>query len=701
MSIFLNELIKDGYLTQDQLNDAKAKQIGAKRPLHELIVEMGFTKEEDLMRVAEKVFKIPFIDLSKEAIDPEVVAYIPYEVAKRYGVFPMRRENNFLSVAMADPQDFIVMDDLKIITKLNIRPVLCTKNAIDRATEHYYRSDERIYSILKNSTEMAQVGRVHKPAQTMLAQSLESESAPIVKLCNLIITDAIRYRASDIHIEAQDESVLVRYRIDGDLRNIIDLPITVHDALVARIKILCELDISENRKPQDGRSEVLVNGKKIDLRVSTIPAFLGEKVEIRILDSEEAKISLDKIGISEREARILKEAFGKPQGMILMAGPTGSGKTSTLYAALSYVKNEKKNIVTIEYPVEYLIEGINQMQINPIKDVTFATGLRHILRQDPNVILVGEIRDKETAEIAFQASQTGHLVFSTVHSNDAVTTVTRLLDIGLAPYVVASSIILIAAQRLMKTICIHCKEQHEPPQALRDDYKKYIDMLGIRTFYYGKGCDACSFTGYLGRTGIFELMPITDSIKRLIAERAPEDALQVAARDNGLLPLVYTGMEKVAAGVSTLEEVQRVVGIKDEDRVIKQSRMRSGACKILIADDEEDILKVLAVTLQKAGYNVILTRDGVEALEKVHREKPDLVISDVTMPKMNGYEMVRGLRSRLETVAIPVIMLTARSDKASEIEGLDAGADDYIVKPFDGDKLLARIRLLLKRRDMK
>ncbi len=698
MSLLVTALLEKELVTQEQINDARSKQQGAKIPLHEVLIDMGFIKEEVVVEVAAEVFHMPICDLSAESFDPEVVKLVPYELAKRYGVFPVRIERNALVLAMSDPQDVIARDDLAVIAKKDIQPILCSKSVIKVFLEQHYHSDETVYDILKNIVDQTSLEPIKKFTSSGAVQLIEDSDAPVVRLCTLIITDAVKARASDIHVEVQESEVIVRYRVDGDLQNVMRIPAALHPFIVSRLKILSELDIAETRKPQDGRSKILVYGRKIDLRVSVIPTFFGEKVEMRLLDLQEAKIDLAKIGLSSSDSHIFQSAIRKPQGMILVTGPTGSGKTSTLYAALNYIKHETKNIVTIEDPIEYLIAGVNQMQVNPQKNVTFATGLRSILRQDPNIILVGEIRDQETAEIAFQSSLTGHLVLSTMHTNNSVSSVTRLRDLGVEAYSIASSVVLIVAQRLIKVICSDCREEYVPPQNLIADFRKHIEELRITKFFHGKGCPRCNFTGYMGRTAIFEMMAINDSIRRLIAEEVPEEQIFLAAQNNGLKPLIYSGMDKVASGMSTLDELIRVIGVREEDRIDKFSRDTGQKIKILIADDEEDILRILEARLQSFGYQVIVARDGSEALELAHRAKPDLIISDVTMPKMNGFEMLRHLRSRLETAVIPVIMLTARQDKSSELEGFAQGADDYIIKPFDSDKLLARIKMILHRR---
>jgi type IV pilus assembly protein PilB len=698
---FVNVLLEGNLITEKQLKDAKDKQIGAKKPIQELLVEMDFIKEEDLIKISSKVFDMPVLELRKEEIDSSATKLISYDVAKRYGVFPVRKEKDALLLAMSNPQDIIALDDIRIMTNMKIKPILSTKSDIANFIERYYQLDDTLYDLLKNivdDTKIELVKEAKAGQEVFEDETLKGNQSPVVRLTNLILGDAVKERSSDIHIEPQENFVEVRYRIDGDLKSIMKIPKDLHARLIACIKILAEMDIAETRKPQDGRARILVGERKVDLRISIIPIFYGEKVVLRILDTKEARIELDKIGFQPGELDVFAEAINRPQGMVLVTGPTGSGKTSTLYAALNFIKSETKNIITIEDPVEYLIDGINQIQINPVKDVTFAKGLKSILRQDPNIILVGEIRDKETAEIAFRASLTGHLVFSTLHTNNSVSTITRLLDIGLEPYLISSSIILIVAQRLVRSICPHCKQEDIPDKKLMDKFGTCIDQLGIRKFYKGKGCERCNFSGFLGRIAIFEILKFDEKIRSLISNRSHEDLIFKEAKKRGFKTLAESGVEKVAKGMTTLEEVAEVAGVIEEANIIERPMEIREKPKILIADDEEDILKVLEKRLSDTGYEVVKAVNGMEAVECAFREKPDLVVMDVMMPEMDGLEATKILRSRLETAVIPILMLTAKKDKESELKGLDVGADDYVTKPFDKDKLLARIKMLLRRR---
>lgn len=700
MSILLDALLEEKLITKEQLDDARDKQLGAKKPLHELLVDMGFLQEEKLIAVASKVFNLEVVHLDNEMIDATILNMLPYNHAKRFGIFPLRKEEGKLVVAMGDAQEILILDDVRLITGMDIKPVLSTKSDISRYIEKYYLLDDSTYDLMKNIVEDTKVELIQdiKPSEDQFDVEFSSkERSPVIQLANLILGEAVKSRASDIHIEPFEEFTEVRYRIDGFLKNIMKLPKKLSNPLVARIKILSELDIAETRKPQDGRSKVMVNNKKIDLRVSIVPAFHGEKVVIRVLDTSHSRVKLDNIGFKEDELSLFKEVIRKPQGMILITGPTGSGKTSTIYAALDAVKNETVNIITVEDPVEYLIEGINQIQVNPVKDVTFANGLRSILRQDPNVILVGEIRDFETAEIAFRSSLTGHLVFSTLHTNNAIATILRLKDMGLDSYIVGSSLIFIVAQRLVRVICPHCKELYQPSENTMNKFKSFIERLGISQFYKGKGCDKCGYVGFLGRIAIFEMLKITDKIRELISSDASEPVILEEARKNKFKNLAESGVIKVLEGITTLEEVARVTDAVDQDEILAQKSGEQKGIKILLVDDEDDIRKVISKRLQNVGYIVVQAKDGLEALECVFNEKPDLILMDIMMPRMDGFEATKKLRSHLQTASIPIIMLTAKKDKQSELDGIDVGADDYITKPFDNDKLLSRIKMLLRR----
>ncbi|MDD5668726.1 MAG: ATPase, T2SS/T4P/T4SS family, partial [Candidatus Omnitrophica bacterium] len=449
------------------------------------------------------------------------------------------------------------------------------------------------------------------------------------------------------------------------------------------------------------RSSFFAENRKIDLRISVLPTHFGEKIVTRLLDVNLSKTDLGRIGFSPEELETFREAITKPQGMVLVTGPTGSGKTSTLYAALNYIKSETRNIVTIEDPIEYLIDGINQIQVNPAIKFGFAEALRSILRQDPNVILVGEIRDAETAGIAFKASLTGHLVFSTLHTNNSVGTLTRLFDMGLEPFLVSSSIVLIIAQRLVRTICPHCKKEYQPEPKVIEKFKSYIEQAGIKVFYKGIGCQECVFSGFLGRAPIFEVLKVTEKLKILIAKSSSEDVILKEAKDSGFHLLAESGIRKVAEGATTLEEVVRVAEVMEEGAESeKVPAERTKPC-VLVVDDEPDVLMSFQRRLATEGFDVVTAKDGQESIESAFNFRPDIILMDIKMPVLDGFEATKILRSRLETASIPLIMITAKADKESELKGFDSGADDYLSKPVDFEKLLARMRMLLRRRGQK
>ncbi len=703
----IEALVNENLVTHEQVKDAQEKQLGAKKPLTDVLIDMGFVKEEDLIRVSARVFKMPVVNLSEMEIDPAFIKLIPSELAKRYGIFPLHKDkdsadNEVLLLATSDPQDIVAQDHIKVLVGMDVKPVLATRGDISGHIEKHYQLDDMLYDILKNleqDSSLRAVSGGKSDSRVADVEKLGSDNSPIVSLVNFILSDAVRTRASDIHIEPRETYVAVRYRIFGDLKNIINVPSNLYLHLSARVKVLAGVDIAESRKPQDGRTSIMVSGRKIDLRVSTVPTYYGETIVLRLLDAEGSKLDLSKTGFGEDELAIFKDAIFKPQGMILVTGPTGSGKTSTLYAALNHIKSETKNIITVEDPVEYVIEGLNQIQVNPVKEVTFANALRSILRQDPNVILVGEIRDTETAEIAFRASMTGHLVLSTVHTNNSIATIARLFDMGLEPYLVSSSILLIIAQRLVRLNCPNCKVEYTPEERLLHKFKIYIEQFGIKQFYKGKGCRKCDFSGFQGRAAIFELLKISEKMRSLIARSAPEDEFLKEAIACGIKFLAESGMEKVAGGFTSLEEVAKVADVVEQSPSAKQAAPRDKSkIKVLIADDEADILASMERRLTMLGYAVVKAANGSDAVERAFQEKPDLILMDLSMPGMDGLEAIKALRSKLETAAIPVIMLTAVTAKESELTAFDVGADDYLTKPFDFDKLHARMKMLLKRK---
>ncbi len=567
MSSVIAQLMRKHLMTPEQLQSIREKCSLVKKSVQDISVEMGIVREEDLFDAALQISGSPTVDLDQSRIDSALIKLVPFAMARGHGIFPVQRDEDTLTVAMSDPSNVVVRDELRFVTDLEIKPVLCRKNQISEYIKKFYHPDT-VQQILKNTLEdspLEQIEREPLSSEEIVDLALlSSDNSSFIKLVHKIICDAVEGRASDVHIEPQEKNVEVRYRIDGYLKSVIKIPRNLHPRLAARIKILAQLDIAEQRKIQEGRIKAVIDGKKIDLRISVIPVFYGEKIVLRILESTESKFDLNQIGFERGELEVFKKAIGKTQGVILVTGPTGSGKTTTLYSALQHIKCETKNIMTIEDPIEYLIEGINQLQLSHSKDVNFSSGLKSILRQDPDVILVGEIRDKETAEIAFRASLTGHLVFSTLHTNNAASSVTRLFNLGLEPYFLSSSLVLLVSQRLVRMVCSKCRQAYNPDKHVLQKFKKYLQDVNIRKFYRGKGCSQCNFSGFYGRTSIFEILKVDDQIKDLIFNRASERLIFKTAVHNGMRSLIGSGVAKVAAGITTLEEVAKVTDVMEE-----------------------------------------------------------------------------------------------------------------------------------------
>lgn len=558
-------LLDKEIITTAQLNESRQKRQN-KSSLIKSLIDLNFVEEDQIIDAFRKVCDVPYVDMDSVDPDPDLVQCIPGHLQRRYAVMPIGQPDlETLEVAMADPTDLVALDDLRALTSLRIRPVLARPRQLSAKIESFAGGVKVVDSVLKDVEQFSRK-KINWDDEQINSQSaiLNLDRSPIVQLVDTIILNGVREKASDIHIEPMAGHVEIRYRIDGHLAEKMQLPKNIQRHLVSRIKILAALDISECRRAQDGRIKKMIAGRKIDLRISILPTVFGEKIVFRILDTSDMKVSLDTIGIPSEERKILDEMFRQPQGMVLACGPTGSGKTTTLYAAINAIKSKEKNIVTIEDPVEYTIEGVNQTQVNDKIGLTFANGLRTILRQDPDCILVGEIRDSETANMAFRASLTGHLVFSTLHTNCAVSAITRLRDIGIEPFLIASSLLGVISQRLLRKVCPHCRSEYRPDEMV---LKKFRKLSGLR-FYRGDGCPSCRHTGYQGRMVVFELLVFTDEIRRLVNSQAPEEAIREKAREDGFRSILEKSLEHVVEGSTTLEEVIRVIGQKegsDED----------------------------------------------------------------------------------------------------------------------------------------
>jgi type IV pilus assembly protein PilB len=568
MSVRLGELlIKANLITQDQLKDAlkSQKEMGGAK-LGEALIKLGFVAEEDITECLSQQFGVPSINLNHFEIDSSVIKLIPADVARKYNILPVNKTGATITIAMADPTNVFAMDDIKFMTGYNVEPVVASEIGIKAAIDTYYgtTSSLELKKVMEDlqSSESADLEVLEEEEDLDIAALAEaSEEAPVVKLVNLILTDAIKRGASDIHIEPYEKEYRVRFRIDGILYEIMNPPLKLRDAMTSRVKILSKLDISEKRLPQDGRIKLKMKlnekNKELDFRVSVLPTLFGEKIVLRLLDKDNLMLDLTKLGFEPESLAKFEEAIFKPWGMVLVTGPTGSGKTNTLYSALSKVNSPEVNIMTAEDPVEFNLPGINQVQMKEQIGLNFAATLRSFLRQDPNIVLVGEIRDFETAEIAIKAALTGHLVLSTLHTNDAPSTINRLMNMGIEPFLVATSVHLIAAQRLVRRVCQNCKDEVEmAPQALLNlGFKD--DEIGSFKVLKGRGCDKCNNTGYKGRVGLVEVMAIDDEVREMVLSGASAIELRKKSIENGMITLRRSGLFKIMKGITTIEEVVR------------------------------------------------------------------------------------------------------------------------------------------------
>jgi type II secretory ATPase GspE/PulE/Tfp pilus assembly ATPase PilB-like protein/CheY-like chemotaxis protein len=680
---------------------------------------------------------------------------VPEQVARQYHILPLRISDSVLEIASSNPFDLDCEKTLAFATGREVRVVLASPSKIEQKIEELYQPENVLEQLIEGmggtEAEIMQLDDATELTDELQISEEEASQRPVVRLVDLIFSEGILARASDIHIEPEEGGIAVRYRIDGVLREHMRIPRAAGLPMISRIKIISGLDIADRLRPQDGRARVAVNGMPVDLRVSTLPASLGEKVVVRVLDTSQTILSLDSLGLAEEEADQIRGLLDNRDGIILVTGPTGSGKTTTLYSAIRHVQSEGVNIVTVEDPVEYRMPGIVQVQVNEKAGLTFASALRSILRQDPDVVLVGEIRDRETAQIATQASLTGHLVLSTLHTNDAPNAVTRLVDIGLEAFKIGSALRGVVAQRLMRTLCPTCKEvwvESIPPKL-----RKWIPEAS--PLYRAVGCPECAMTGYRGRFSIVEILHMSPEVERRIAAGDPADRIADAARAGGMRSLWESGLAHILRGDSTVDELLRVVDVPQEDEfraAIPESLKDGGSgaaksaaaarelaeppvaaadqataevkpavapavdgsfellepeetsgglritdAKVLLVDDEDQLRRVMKDLLERDGYAVTEARDGVEALDQIDRHAPDIIVLDLNLPGLDGYGVLAHLRSRPATSGIPVVVLTAQGDEENEVKVFEMGADDFLSKPFRARALSARLQAVLSR----
>jgi len=700
-------LVVGGVITPAQL-----EQLGSEPALWPAVVAAGWASDARITEAVARRFRLPVANLV--AAEARTAALVPESLARKHRILPLSANDRSIQIATADPRDLDLEQTLRFVTGREVDFQIAPPRALAERIDEMYRPARSIERLL-NGLEPSRVEAVDLAPEPQ-GNDRELE-APVAKLVDAMISDGVREGASDIHAEPTEGGVVVRYRVDGVLREVMRLPEAAGAALVRRVKIWAKLDVTDPLRPHDGHARARVDGQAVDLRVSTIPvARRGEKVVIRILDKTNLRSTVADLGLADQEREMLERLLGHREGMLLVTGPTGSGKTTTLYAALNQLKTGRVNIVTVEDPVEYQVAGISQIQVNDAQGLTFAKALRSVLRQDPDIVLVGEIRDLETATTAIQAGFSGHFVLSTLHTNDAPSTVVRLRDMGIDAFKVASVLKGIVAQRLLRRLCEECAEDVDT-QTMPVEMRPPADYGGPVRVRKAVGCRACSGRGYRGRLPVFEILPVDETLARLIDSGALPDAIAAAGRKLGMRPLWETGLERVWEGVTSIEELSRVLGDHGSDgspgtsgaapRPAEAARAgtpphssaglaESGATRVLVADDDPQMRRLIRSVLQREGFEVAEANDGLDALDAIERGGVDLLILDLEMPRLDGLGVLEELRAQMRTANLPVIVLTAQHGESEE-KALDLGAQDYLTKPVQTRSLTARVRAVLKR----
>ncbi|SCX89591.1 ATPase, T2SS/T4P/T4SS family [Desulfoluna spongiiphila] len=717
-------LVEAGVIAPADLEKALNAQRNTPKKIGQILMDMGIVDDIQIARALSAQLNIPYLHLPEMQIDPKVISQVSAEIAETYLLLPTKEENDELVVTMANPLEFYALDDLRFMTQKRIKIAVSPQSDVLAAIDKYYPKkglhfDESPQS--EAQIEVIKTTESHEKELDKGALTSIAEDPPVVRFANSILADAVKLKASDIHIEPRQASVIIRYRIDGIMREILKTDKLIHSALVSRIKVFSSMDISIRRKPQDGRAQVKYKGIAYDLRVSSFPTSYGEKITIRILNPESAKMSFENLGLQGKHYQDLEASIHSPQGLILVTGPTGSGKSTTLYACLNRLNSPEVNIITVEDPVEYKVDGINQGQINPKAGITFPAALRSILRQDPDIVMVGEIRDGETAGIACQAAQTGHLVLSTLHTNDTPSAITRLLDLGVDAFVVADSVVACIGQRLVRRICDKCKTTDELSAQFLEKIPGEGNGKEKIQYYKGEGCEACRYSGYVGRVGIYEILRVTPSVQSLIKKDVSAAIIKAQAMKEGFQPFFMDGVHKARQGLTTIGEVLRVASPESLDQetpapaeareTAETTTVTTGPAfdptshvtavghpTVLVVDDNEIELEMMSHLLKTQNYRIIKASNGAEALKSVYQAMPDLIVTDYMMPEMDGLTLIKKLKAEIATRMIPVIMLTANEDLKSEVEVLSVGADDYMTKPVNYERFIARVNRLLQRR---
>jgi type IV pilus assembly protein PilB len=750
-------LVREGIIDPSGLSRARETQEKFGISLGKALATLGLADEQAIVVAIAKILRLESLDTDLLEVAAEVAGLLPSDFCRKRVVAPLSLQGNALRLALADPIDYSTIQDVEFRTGKRVVAVVSSQTRIQSLIHQIFGEEAPGHlSALGPADVQGEVETVGDSEIEVLDPAKlakDTQMPPVVRLVNLILSGAAKAGASDIHMEPKESHLQVRYRVDGLLREVIKVPRNQVDATISRMKIISGMDIADRRRPQDGRSRLRYEGKRIDLRVSTLPTQFGEKVVVRLLDSKRAQVTMEQLGLVAENQHAFQLMLSRPQGMILVTGPTGSGKSSTLYTALNWVKSTTKNIITVEDPIEYQLEGINQVQINTKAGVTFAAGLRSILRQDPNIILVGEIRDQETAGIALEAAQTGHLLLSTLHTNDAPGSITRLLDLGIEPFLISSAVIGILAQRLVRTPCPSCKVSQSPSADTIEKAGGALRLPPDAKWVAGRGCEACQQSGSKGRLAIHELLVVNDEVRELISNRASEQAIRRAARKAGMRTLLEDGILKAAQGLTTLEDVVRVVAADnaanykeeatqpevgrsnvaggdsapdnraakgraapgssvDVERAVGSETVEvpsavtdqmdrpgdsEGKHRVLVVEDSPTIASVVKYFLELEGFQVLVAKDGNLGLEAAKRNCPHVIVTDYDMPGMDGVAMVKALRADVVTRDISVLMLTSEGSVEKETEALQAGVDDYIQKPVEPRRLAARVKSLLAR----
>ncbi len=746
----LGEILREqGAISGEVLEQALRAQREAHR--HErlgvLLVRMRACDDEAIARAVAEQASLPYVDPVNEHIEAALIWRVPKELAEQHLVLPMQRalgadgqlvKGGPVRVAMADPRNMVAQGELQFILGAPLLLSVAAPSRILLAVNRHYDLEPVARRILDQVPEA-----LRHPPPPRAARELsrggpfrltagEDEGQAYVQLLDFILAQAIERGASDVHLSPTADGLRVRYRLDGMLRDVLQIPGWAIGPLTGRLKVVAGLSVYENRRPQDGGLAVSLGDRHVDLRVSTVPGQFGETAVVRLLDPRMLQIDLGSLGWDRQALAQWYRLVSQTQGLVLVVGPTGSGKSTTLYATINRLRSESTHIVTLEDPVEYRVTGISQTQVNAQIGMSFAAGIRSLLRQDPAVMVVGEIRDRESADAAVEAANTGHLVLSTVHTGHAIDAVTRLVDLGVAPFLVASALLGVVAQRLVRRLCPECSIESAPSA---EDWARLgiaPQDLGGRVRRVGDGCPACEYVGYRGRIGVFEVMRLNEELREAIHERRPDRELWAVARKAGMRTLLEDALDKVAQGLTSLEEVARAVPtdrwersaslllrrsvelVEEQTEVLSADRLPEAVeaevppvdevpgpvpgapAEVLVVDDHEEILQLVSIALEDS-FGVRLARDGEEALAEVGRKAPDAIVLDVMMPRLSGYEVCARLKAEPATARIPILMLSARGDAAHVKQGLQAGADDYLPKPFDPEELELRVRALLRR----